>query len=227
MSPEQVRGKDLDARSDLFSFGVVLYEMATGLQPFRGDTSGVIFHAILERAPASPVRVNPDLPVNLEGIINKALEKDRELRYQHAADMRADLKRLKRDTESGHALTVDERTRPARRKIVAGLAAGAVIVTAAIGAFAHYRSPHGSESAPTPAAVVSSVRTLAVLPFQDVSGQSGGEAWGIGITDAIISRLATLQNLAVRPTSSVLKYAKSTGDPAQAARDLEVNSVLA
>jgi len=227
MSPEQVRGKDLDARSDLFSFGVVLYEMATGLLPFRGDTSGVIFHAILERAPASPVRVNPDLPVNLEGIINKALEKDRELRYQHAADMRADLKRLKRDTESGHALTVDERTRPARRKIVAGLAAGAVIVTAAIGAFVHYRSPQGSESAPTPAAVVSPVRTLAVLPFQDVSGQSGGEAWGIGITDAIISRLATLQNLAVRPTSSVLKYAKSTGDPAQAARDLEVNSVLA
>src|SRR3989454_5566517 len=216
MSPEQVRGKELDARSDLFSFGVVLYEMATGLLPFRGDTSGVIFHAILERAPASPVRVNPDLPVMLEGIINKSLEKDRELRYQHAADMRADLKRLKRDTESGHALTLDERTRPAKRKIVAGLAAGAVIVAAAIGAFVHYRSPHGSESAPTPAAVVPSVRTLAVLPFQDVSGQSGGETWGIGITDAIISRLATLQNLAVRPTSSVLKYAKSTGDPAQA-----------
>jgi serine/threonine protein kinase/TolB-like protein/Tfp pilus assembly protein PilF len=226
MSPEQVRGKDLDARSDLFSFGVVLYEMATGLLPFRGDTSGVIFHAILERAPASPVRVNPDLPVKLEGIINKALEKDRELRYQHAADMRADLKRMKRDTESGHALTVDERTRPARR-IVTGVAAAAVIVAAAIGAFLNYRSPRGPEPVSTPAAVVPSVRTLAVLPFQDLSGQSGGEEWGIGISDAIISRLATLQNLAVRPTSSVLKYAKSAGDPAQAARELEVNSVLA
>ena len=228
MSPEQVRGKELDARSDLFSFGVVLYEMATGLLPFRGDTSGVIFHAILERAPASPVRVNPDLPAKLEGIINKALEKDRELRYQHAADMRADLKRLKRDTESGHALTVDERTRPASRKIVAGLAAAAVIVAAAIGGFEHYRSPRGSEpAAPAPAAVEPSVRTLAVLPFRDLSGQSESEVWGIGIADAIISRLATLQNLAVRPTNSVLKYAKGADDPAQAARELEVNSVLA
>ena len=226
MSPEQVRGKDLDARSDLFSFGVVLYEMATGLLPFRGDTSGVIFHAILERVPASPVRVNPDLPAKLEGIINKALEKDRELRYQHAADLRADLKRLKRDTESGHALTVDERTKPAKR-IVAGVAA-AVIVVAATGAFLHYHSPRGSEpAASAPAAVVPSVRTLAVLPFRDLSGQSGSEEWGIGIADAVISRLATLQNLAVRPTNSVLKYAKGADDPAQAARELEVNSVLA
>src|SRR6266705_1920804 len=184
MSPEQARAKELDARSDLFSFGAVLYEMATGALPFHGESSAVIFREILDRTPVPAVRLNPDLPAELEHIINKALEKDRELRYQHASDIRADLKRLKRDTESGHALTLDERTRPAKRKIVAGLAAGAVIVAAAIGAFVHYRSPHGSESAPTPAAVVPSVRTLAVLPFQDVSGQSGGETWGIGITDA-------------------------------------------
>src|SRR5215472_8580450 len=99
MSPEQVKGKDLDARSDLF--GAVLYQMATGHLPFLGDTTGMIFHAILERLPVPPVRLNPVVPPKLEEIINKCLEKDRDLRYQHAADLRADLQRLKRDTQSG------------------------------------------------------------------------------------------------------------------------------
>src|SRR5712692_4884553 len=103
MSPEQVKGEDLDARTDLFSFGAVLYQMATGQLPFRGDTTGLIFEAILNRVPTPPVRINPEVPPKLEEIISKCVEKDRDLRYQHASDIRTDLQRLKRDTDSGRS----------------------------------------------------------------------------------------------------------------------------
>src|ERR1700693_2107484 len=134
MSPEQVRGEELDARTDLFSFGVVLYEMVTGVLPFRGETLGVIAEAILNQKPVASARLNPDLPPQLEEIVNKALEKDRKLRYQSAAEIRTDLQRLKRDSDSGRAVTatVEVESKPATKSTRWRLTAGATIVVVAL-----------------------------------------------------------------------------------------------
>ncbi len=217
MSPEQVRGKELDARTDLFSFGAVLYEMCTATLPFRGDTSGVIFKAILDGTPTSAVRLNPDLPAELERIMNKALEKDRDVRYQHASDVKADLKRLKRNTESGK-ITSSDSTKPrwSRRTIViSSLAFVSVIALVAVGVFYV-----GSGSTRT------RISSLAVLPFANASGDPNTEYLSDGITEGIIDRLSGLPNVKVISRASAFRYKKREIEPQKVGRELGVEALV-
>ena len=221
MSPEQARGEPVDARTDLFSLGLVLYEMATGRCAFAASTAAVIFEAILNRDPPPIIQSNPQTPPELERIVGKLLMKDRSLRYQTASDLAADLKRLHHETVSG---SVSGRMpAPSPRRLKRWIAAAAAaLVLAAGGSYWYLHSRHAA----SPAAAQTAVQTLAVLPFRDLNPQPGSEGWGIGMADAVISRMVSLRNLAVRPTSSVLKYVKTPAEPGQVARELDVNSVL-
>jgi serine/threonine protein kinase/Tfp pilus assembly protein PilF len=216
MSPEQVRGKELDARTDLFSFGAVLYEMCTGMLPFRGDTSGVIFESILNRAPAPAIRLNPEIPIKLEEIISKALEKDRDVRYQHASDVKGDLKRAKRDSESGRITSSDTAMpRWSRRSILIG-AGVFVFVIAAIAAAAFYLGSRGHAT----------IKSVAVLPFANTSGDPSAEYLSDGITEGIIDKLSGLPNLKVISRTSAFRYKQREIESQKVAKELGVEALV-
>jgi serine/threonine protein kinase/tetratricopeptide (TPR) repeat protein len=209
MSPEQVRAKELDARTDLFSFGIVLYQMATGELPFQGVSTGIITEAILNRDPVAPVRVNPNIPRSLQDVIHRALEKDRNLRYQHAADMRAELQRLKRDTESGRSAS-----EPTESPL------------SSIGMQKEGRTSSVQTAASRPPRVSKIIDSLAVLPFENASGDLEHEYLSDGITGSLINILATLPKLRVMAQSAVFRYKGRAIDPQAIGRELNVRAVL-
>ena len=221
MSPEQARGEELDARTDLFSFGVVLYEMATGRLPFPGGTSAVIFHAILSQPPISPLRLNPQIPSKLEEIIHKALEKDRKLRYQSAADLRTDLARLKRDTDSSRsavpAPAAKARPQPWWRSKLSVSIAAVLLVAAIAAAGWFYKSRvNGGET----------IDSVAVLPFVNASADPNAEYLSDGITESLINSLSQLPHLKVMSRDSSFMYKGKETDARTVGQSLGVRAVL-
>jgi serine/threonine protein kinase/Tfp pilus assembly protein PilF len=223
MSPEQVRGKELDARTDLFSFGVVLYEMVTGIMPFRGETSGVLSESILNRAPTPPVRLNPELPAKLEAIIDKSLEKDPEVRYQSAAELRADLRRLRRDTESGKTAVTTVvspvKRLPLRNATLAVL--GILLVLGIVGIWWLRKAPQ--KSAPVAPGTKTS---LAVLPLQNLSGDAANEYFSDGMTEEIGTKLSKIEGLRIASSVASARFKGAQKDPKDMGQELGVQYLL-
>jgi len=253
MSPEQVRAKELDSRTDLFSFGAVLYEMATGMLAFRGESSGVIFHAILDRTPVSPVRLNPELPTKLEEVINKALEKDRNLRYQHASDMRTDLARLKRDTESGRTAVeglaeqeVAEKRMPTTsasgkqtapqlsaqqtrnfpwRVGVTVIILTAVAIIVGLARIVFFRNPQHTVALVEGIPALTQGRYVAVLPFRVLGDQESLGYVAEGLTEALSARLFQVDNVHLASSAAVEKVSKGASLE-KTARELGANLLV-
>jgi len=247
MSPEQVRGDELDARSDLFSFGTLLYSMATGQFPFRGKTLAVVLSGILERAPATPVEVNPNVPEKLQDIILKALEKNRNDRYQSSRDMNVDLRRLLRDLSAGSGLAVSDpalitlppgsltsgavaaqaalaRARARRRALLAG---GVAVVLLLAGALLYRQLAASRASTGAGAAApAAEIRSLAVLPLENLSRDPAQDFFADGMTDELISKLSSLSALRVISRTSAMRYKGVTKPLPEIARELKVDAVV-
>ena len=220
MSPEQVRGDNLDARTDIFSLGLLLYEMATGRQAFSGGTGGMIIEAVLTRSPVPARSINPDIPPRLEEIINKALHKDRDQRYQHAADIRTDLQRLERDTDSG---------------TVSGWRAAEEDAESVLTSTTSHLHSTGKQRARNSTAQTGALRpqrvskiidSLAVLPFENASRDPEHEYLSDGIAGSLINILATVPKLRVMAQSTVFRYKGRRIDPQAVGRELNVRAVL-
>src|SRR5258705_13661145 len=228
MSPEQALSEPLDARSDIFSFGVVLYEMATGKKPFTGTNVVTTLHAVMNQKPASPTTTNPGVPTELESIIGKAMEKDRAQRYQSVAAMKADLQRLKKETESGLTRSKQpalpklsthtfQKTSTKQLWVILGLAAVLITLLIAVAAW-WFRSRSLATQANN--------RTIAVLPLQNITNDPESEFLRFALADEIANALTYARTLEIRPSSSTRKYANSEADAQRIGRELKVGTVV-
>jgi serine/threonine protein kinase/cytochrome c-type biogenesis protein CcmH/NrfG len=225
MSPEQVRGKELDTRTDLFSFGVVLYEMLTGELPFVGETPGVIFDGIMNRQPSSTLRLNPALPAGFEHVVEKSLEKDRDLRYQSAAELRADLKRIQRVSDSGRTSSTSADTQSQARlrrkgRIVAAAAAALILLVAIAGTAWYEKHP------PAHSAAVAAKSSVAVLPLQNLSPDQDSTYFSDGMTDEITTKLSKIDGIDVVSHSSVTAVKTSDKNAAEIGKAFGVRYLL-
>src|SRR5437660_4252369 len=224
MSPEQALGKDLDMRTDLYSFGAVLYEMATGTLAFRGETSAALFDSILHKAPVAPLRLNPDLPVELERIINKALEKERNVRYQHASEIKADMIRVRRDSTSAYGVIQPVETKATtdstRRKLTFS-GASVVLVAALIALLVWYFNRRAASSG-NPAEPA----TVAVIPFQNLGSNNDTDFLRLALHDEIATTLSYVRALSIRPFATASRYVGAGLDVQQAGREMHVTNIV-